>query len=119
SNHFVRADILYEQLVGRGVEVVGGKNFIMHSLGGHDAATAEPRLLTDIWRPDEPIEPRPAFATLPAAVVYYNGLMVVDTLRTYDPRGKDVVMVGSERFVRDDSFDPHFLVYLNDAARRR
>jgi hypothetical protein len=120
SNDFVRSDTLAEQLVGQGVAVVFAKDFIVASLVAyHWLAATERRFSALVVPPGVLPDIPPELATLPAALVYHNGLMTVSSLRAYDPRGKDVLMVGSERFVRDDSFDPHFLVYLNDAARRQ
>ncbi|MCU0694632.1 MAG: hypothetical protein MUF54_24905, partial [Polyangiaceae bacterium] len=120
SNDFVRSDTLVEQLIGRGVAVVVAKDSIVFSLLTHHwLAASEQRFSGLIVPPGTLPDPHPELATLPAALVYHNGLMVTGPLSTYDPRGKDVLMVGSERFVLDDSFDPHFLVYVNDAARRQ
>jgi hypothetical protein len=120
SNDFVRSDTLVEQLIGRGVAVVVAKDSIVVSLlAYHWLAASEQRFSGLIVPPGALPEPSPELATVPAALVYHNGLMTVSSSRAYDPRGTDVLMVGSERFVRDDSFDPHFLVYLSDAARRQ
>jgi hypothetical protein len=119
SNDFIRSDTLYEQLVGRGVSVVFAKDFIAYGLAAYDAEETQPRLQCAIVPPESLPPPHPMLATTPAALVYHNGVMNTGSSSISDVRGTQVIMVGSEQFVRDDSFDAHFLVYVNDAARRR
>ncbi|HEY8154547.1 MAG TPA: hypothetical protein VII72_10510 [Myxococcota bacterium] len=113
SNHFLRTDLLYAQLRERGIEIVLAKDFIVLPLAGYDIAHAA--LRTVKIPPDRPPPLEPLLEGRPAAVVYYAGPEVYRG-RVWDLRGRESLQVGPLTLPRDDSFDPHFLVFVSRPA---
>lgn len=113
SNHFVRTDLLYRQLVEQRVEQVLATHFIVGPLRVHDRANG--RLRFDELQPGEPV---PRVGVGRTALVFYNGPMVRDG-RRFDMRGRDVIeAAGGERFVRSPLFTRGFLVFIQEPRAR-
>jgi 4-amino-4-deoxy-L-arabinose transferase-like glycosyltransferase len=112
SNHFMRTDRLYAQLVERGIATVMAKDFIALPLAVYDLPRGALRVVEfALGRRLEP-GPLPPDARLPAAVVYYAGPEVYRK-RSWDPPRGETLELGPLTLRRDASFDPHFLVFVS------
>ena len=112
SNHFVRTDLLYDQLVSRDVGLVMGTHFIVGPLRVHDRQQA--RLRFDEFQPGE-LVPVASPGSWPqrTALVFYNGLMIRRG-QTHDLRPRRVIHSRGRRFLKDPLFTQNFLVFIND-----
>jgi hypothetical protein len=111
SNHFLRTDRLYAQLVARGVGTVLAKEFIALPLGAYDRGAGVLRLV-DL---PPPLPPEPAALPpgdgRPLAAVYYAGPEVYRN-RAWEPPPGETLRIGDTTLRRDGSFDPHFVVFV-------
>ena len=111
SNHFVRTDLLYPQLVQRGVDLVMGTHFIVGPLAVHDRQRG--RLRFEEFQPGEQAPPAPPGVTPGStALVFYNGPMVHGG-ETFDMRPRQVIISRGRRFVRAPLFTRNFLVFIH------
>jgi hypothetical protein len=112
SNHFIDSEPLYNQLVARGVRHVLADPFIMWPLKAYDHGSGR-LVFTWLGFPDIPEQSNHRMRQLHTAVVYYNGVNVAARFAA-DYRGIDQFHVGDVLFRRDQSFDPHFIVYCSE-----
>jgi hypothetical protein len=113
SNHFMRSDRLYAQLVERGIETVLAKDFIALPLRAYDLERGLLRTLE--FPPSQPPPLAPLLEGRRVAVVYYNGPEVYRR-RAWDLRGRERIQVGPVSLRRDPGFDPNFLVFVPEPA---
>jgi hypothetical protein len=105
SNHFVRSDTLYAQLVEAGVETVFADSLLGWPLAYYDLDAGRLRLGGHAgaeWLPSHGVSAR----------VLYNGPTPVNGGRVLDPRGHKVVTLNGVRFELVEGFDPHFAVFI-------
>jgi hypothetical protein len=116
SNHFLRSDRLYAQLVARGVGTLLAKEFIVLPLSAYDREARALRFV-DLppGRTPEPGALPPADGRRLAAVFYAGPEVYLN--RAWDPPQGETLEIGSATLRRDDSFDPHYLVFVSEGAR--
>jgi 4-amino-4-deoxy-L-arabinose transferase-like glycosyltransferase len=106
SNHFVRTDALYAQLLAAGVQTIFADSLLGLSIVQYDLEAQRLRLVAHAggpWLPEHGI----------AARVFYNGpTPIAGGLRMIDARGTEDIPLHGQHFKLDRSFDDHFLVFI-------
>jgi hypothetical protein len=109
SNHFIRSDRLYAELVARNVRAVFADNLVRWPLDYYDGerATLE---TAEIWELERIVVPNDALS----AIVAYNGPTSYSGKEVVDLSARGELFIGNSRFTRATGFDAHFLVWLHD-----
>jgi hypothetical protein len=105
SNHFVRTDALYAQLIAAGVETIFADGLLGQSVLYHDIETDHLRFVPNAggeWLPSHGRSAR----------IFYNGPTPIAGTIIIDPRGRSDVTLHGRRFALDESFDDHFRVFV-------
>jgi hypothetical protein len=108
SNHFVRSDALYAELVQRGVTTVYAENLIVWPLEFYDHAAHRLKLVS--INSDAPLPPGQGLA----AFVAHNGVTTLGGPDVVDLRQQPTGTVDGVEFAVDRTFDAHFLVFVHD-----
>lgn len=110
SNHFIRTDGLYEQLVSRGVRTVAADGLIILPLRYYDRKVRQLHLLSlDDASTKNELAKQSAGK---AAFVFYNGPTAYGVDQVVDRRDATSVRVENRKFLLAHGFEPKFLVFL-------
>ncbi len=108
SNGWVRFDRLYNELKERGVQMVVSDLSIVTPLKVYDLSSA--KINTFVYRQLNDIQ---GLLTQKSAIIFYNSVNLVRKKEVIPP-GDAMFIHGEITYERDNSYDPHFAVFVGE-----